>query len=297
MKRTKLTNEIEFIQPDDASNFQACAGILINAKPKICIDTNIGKDDTKALLESEKPDIYVITHCHGDHTSWVFLVLEYGGAEIYLPKGEEEYFTSIDHFVNKTVGDYPLGYSWNELTRYYFNYKEISDYTAYDDSLELPVSSVKIKCIDTPGHSPSHKSFYFPDEKIIFSGDLGIDSFGPWYGWPDCDLKLFVESLLKINSYKADVITTSHGGFVRNKSDAFLNCMKIIFNREEAIIKKLDKGLSKNEIASEGIYYFNKEKIYEPLKSFFYMWDNNMFDQHMRIIEEGGLSKFFKNFA
>ena len=129
------------------------------------------------------------------------------------------------------------------------------------------------------------------------SKDLGIHKFGPWYGWPDCDLKLFVESLLKINSYEANVITTSHGGILENKSDAFLNCVKIIFDREESIIKRLDEGRSKSEIVSEGIYYFNKSRAPEHLQPSFIMWDDFMFEHHMKIIAEGGLNKLFKNLA
>lgn len=296
-KRTKITNEIEYIEPDSNQNFLSCAGIIVNSKPKVLIDTNIGKSDTLELLQSEKPDIYIITHHHGDHTSWVYHVLEYRKAEIYIPRGEEEYFYNVDHLVNKTVGEYPLGFSWKDLTIHYFNYKEIQAYSSYDESLELDCSSVKIKCIDTPGHSPSHKSFYFPDEKIIFTGDLGIDKFGPWYGWANCDLKLYIESLLKINSYEADVIATSHGGVLKNESDAFLNCVKIIFNREESIIKRLDEGRSKSEIVSEGIYYFNKSRAPEHFKSFYIMWDDFMFEHHMKIIADGGLNKLFKNLA
>ena len=90
------------------------------------------------------------------------------------------------------------------------------------------------------------------------------------------------------------LLLTSHNGIIRENIDmSFDRCIDAFFIRESAIRKKLEWGLSKDEIVEEGIYFRNKEKIQRPLKLFLPMWDSVMFDLHREIIMDGFLEKDF----
>ncbi|MBW1800864.1 MAG: hypothetical protein JRJ85_09045, partial [Deltaproteobacteria bacterium] len=95
-------------------------------------------------------------------------------------------------------------------------------------------------------------------------------------------------------SLKPKLLLTGHNGIIREDIDAvFDRCIDVFFTREEALRKKMERGLSKEKIVEEGIYFTNKAKAQGPLKSFLSTWDTVMFDLHREIILNGGLEKDF----
>ena len=78
LKRTKITNKIDYVEPDSMTNFTSCAGIIVQSKKKVMIDVNMGAKETPGLMEEEKPEIAIITHYHLDqnrlvHVSYIIL--------------------------------------------------------------------------------------------------------------------------------------------------------------------------------------------------------------------------------
>ncbi len=294
MKRTQISDNIEYVIPDTMSNFTSCAGLIISGPLKIFIDTNMGIEETKALLKSERPDIAIISHYHLDHATWGQLVLELTQADLYIPEGEEKYFTSLDYFIEMTAAPYGLVPEWTEFATRMTCYREIDHFSTYNESSVFRSGHITVQCIRTQGHSPSHTSFYLPGEKILFTGDMGVDRFGPWYGWVDCDLKQLVDSILKLRSMDVDLLLTSHGGMI---SEGILQCwnqgLKQIMEREQFVRDGLDLGKKKAEIVEQGIFFKNKSAVKEPMRSFLFMWDTIMFDHHQALLEEGGLERFF----
>jgi hydroxyacylglutathione hydrolase len=43
-----------------------------------------------------------------------------------------------------------------------------------EDNQELSIGSLKVKVIHTPGHSPGHVMYHFPQQKLLIGGDLII---------------------------------------------------------------------------------------------------------------------------
>jgi glyoxylase-like metal-dependent hydrolase (beta-lactamase superfamily II) len=41
-----------------------------------------------------------------------------------------------------------------------------------DDEQELPIGSLRLRCLHVPGHSPDHLALYEPDYDLLFTGDL-----------------------------------------------------------------------------------------------------------------------------
>ena len=295
MKRTRISDKIEYVEPDTMRNFTACAGIIVSSSPKILIDTNMGIRETKELLMAERPDIAIITHYHLDHSTWGPLVLEYSDAELFIPEGEQNYLDSLDYFIEKTAAPYGLALEWRNFAKDVTHYEEIINYSTYLSSTRFKTDRVTIECIKTSGHSPSHTSFYFPEENILFTGDMGVDRFGPWYGWIDCNLRELIDSILVLKSLKADILLTSHGGIITSDIEQVWNrALGLIFERERFIRDGLDRGRTKQEIVEQGIYFKNKSRVQEPVRSFLYMWDSIMFDHHRAILEDYSLEKLFR---
>lgn len=176
-------------------------------------------------------------------------------------------------------------------------FQGLSGFSTYMPEDRVSAGHDTIQCIPSPGHSPSHTSFYFPEEKILFTGDMGIDRFGPWYGWADCDLRELVASALRLRALDVSVLLTSHGGILTSDIEkAWDNGLRKIIEREQHIEDRLHKGKTRAEIIEQGIFFRNKSEVMEPMRSFLYMWDSYMLDQHMTVLKEGGLRQFFPEF-
>lgn len=295
MKRTRITDAITYIEPDSMSNFTACAGVIVSdAGKKLLIDTNMGRKETAEMIRKERPDMAVVSHYHLDHATWDHAVLKHSNAELFIPAAEVEYLTDLDFFLRHTAGPFGLSDPWRDFSVNVTGYREISRYSAYDEKTFFSVGGTKITAVGTPGHSPAHMSFYFAEDKILFTGDMGVDAFGPWYGWVDCDLKQLVASILRLRGLPVDLMLTSHGGiFDSGIEKAWDEGLLAIERRERMIREKLDRGMTKAAIVEEGVFFRSKSPVSEPLRSFLYMWDGAMFDHHLALLTEGGLLSFF----
>jgi hydroxyacylglutathione hydrolase len=292
MKMTSITDSIVYLEPDTSANFTACGGLLIKGKPKILIDANMG-EETKDFLIRERPDLAIISHYHLDHATWGSLVKEHTAAQLLLPKGEEQYLRSVEDFITCSgIEDEFIKENWSFFMREVTGFTPLTEYTLYDDGEMFTSGSVRIQSLETPGHSPHHRSFYLPDENILFTGDMGIDRFGPWYGWSDCNLEKFIRSVMHLKSLNAKMLLTSHGGIIRTNIAQTLDAIiDILTQREAKIAALLQRGLSKEEIVLDGIYYRkDKSRVGEPMKSFLLLWDSIMYDHHQKVIEKGGIS-------
>jgi hypothetical protein len=69
--------------------------------------------------------------------------------------------------------------------------------------------------------------------------------------------------------------------------------LKRLVERENHVAQRLEKGHRPEAIVAEGIFFPQKAQVPEPMQSFLYMWDTAMYDHHRKMLEEGGLARFF----
>jgi glyoxylase-like metal-dependent hydrolase (beta-lactamase superfamily II) len=295
MKRTPVTDAITYLEPASMSNFQACAGLIVTSGGrKILIDTNLGPGATADLIHAERPDAAIISHYHLDHATWGATLLNHSDATLYLPAAEARYLTDLDFFLQMTAGPSGLIAPWRDFSINHTGYREIDRFETFQAGENFTAGRVRVACVGTPGHSPGHSAFYFPEDKILFTGDMGVDRFGPWYGWQDCDLKELLASILRLRGLNVNLLLTSHGGIIfRDINTAWDLALARVARREASIRERLDRGMDKTAIVAEGIFFPNKGAVREPMRSFLFMWDDMMFDHHQALLEEGGLGRFF----
>lgn len=131
-----------------------CYIIFEEESKEIAVIDPGGSEDTifKFIHEFKGKVKYIIlTHSHFDHVGALFEVYSRYKASVYLNSKEH-------HMIMK---------SGSEL----FNVenKQAIKYEFIDEKTELSLGNVKIKCIDTPGHSPGGMCFYI--DNILVTGD------------------------------------------------------------------------------------------------------------------------------
>jgi len=293
MKRTRITDRLTFLEPEDMRAFKACAGLLVQGTRKLAIDASMGPE-TIPLLREENPREAVISHYHLDHGIWGADVLDHTGAEVWVPSGEERYLTDLQFFLDQTAGPYGLVEAWRRFSVEECGYRELGRCHPYDPGKSFSDSAITIACLDTSGHSPSHRSFYFPTDKVLFTGDMGVDRFGPWFGWKDCDLRALVGAILFLRGLPVNVLLTSHGGLLTSGiRQAWDQALALLLEREARVARRLEEGGEPEAIVAEGIFFPRKDHVPEPMRSFLTMWDTIMFGHHRKMIAEGGLVSYF----
>lgn len=289
MKTTKLSDHITWIEPATMSNFSGCGGLFIDGKVRIGIDTNFGQE-TPGWLAAAKPDMVVASHYHIDHVAALKHAEESGISRLLIPAGELRMVSDPTNFYHLVDRQGDLQDHWRGLLvrHRFWPSSQVEGFTT-EDIAELGAGVI---AVPTPGHSPDHTSFFFPDESILFTGDMGIDAFGPWYCWPDCNLRTLVKSLILLQDLSAKTLLTSHGSMVHGESAcraAFEMAITIIRQREEQIANWQEQGLSDEDIVNRGLLYPGHKNYKTDFRHIMGYWEENTLLQHQKALRVGGI--------
>ena len=239
MKRLRITDHIEYIIPHDEFSRFLCSGMIVRGRATVFFDTNLGEVETRSLLETEKPDFTLISHYHLDHSRWGGYCLEPPSTELFVPSLEKHYLEDLEYFLAKTGGKGLISERWRRFVKNRIRFNGFKGFRTYDGSLKLHTGTVRMTFVPAPGHSPGHTVVHFPEDGILFTSDLGLGPFGPWYGFEDCNIRHYIESIMRLKSMKPKLLLTGHSGIIREDIDAvFDRCIDAFFMRENALKKK-----------------------------------------------------------
>jgi len=113
----------------------------------------------------------------------------------------------------------------------------------------------ELHSLATPGHTPDHFSFWWPESKSIFCGDLlmgGLDT--ALVARPEGDLAQYLDSLRKLKSLQPRLIYPAHGERFDAPDDAI---DRYIAHREERIAQVV-AGLKDGPLSAEALL----DKVY-----------------------------------
>jgi glyoxylase-like metal-dependent hydrolase (beta-lactamase superfamily II) len=156
----------------------------------------------------------------------------------------------------------------------------------------LDLGRTMVEVIDAQGHSPGHQAYWIEEGRILFCVDIGVDTFGPWYGWKDARLDDYVRSIHRLADMDSKLLITSHGGVIDTDiRKTLLGCKDVMRERETLIARELDSGLTVEQIAAKGHIYGDFSRFPLPLDRAYYLWEENMVREHARILEAGGVDE------
>ncbi len=292
MLQKKLDTGIFYLEPGETPIHITSAGLMLCGRKKIFIDISMEGELSEQLVLRENPDILIASHYHLDHSLWLRRV-EKDNREVWAPHKEEGYFSDIEHFLDGTVGyESQLRDQFRTVLKFFLKWEPVEGFRTFSEE-KVDLGDFTLHIIPSPGHSPGHSAFYIPERKILFCCDIGVGQYGPWYGWRDSSILEHVDSVLRLRTIEAQALVSSHDGIFTNPYEKLTDLLREFFIREAKISEALEKGISREKLVEDGIYFKSKHKVSEPQRTFITVQDENMLNHHMKVIQEGGLRTFF----
>lgn len=236
--------------------------------PRTLVDTGI---KTEASFEGLKKGLenigfslhsierILITHGHIDHYGQAKRLSSLSGAPIYIHPKEYGRVRSIIHSFGFLKSILLRNGAPEALVNEAIYYIESSQNMA--DSLEeafflnggeaVQFEAMTWKTIHCPGHSPGLICFYWPEKKILFTGDhllkevtpnpiLNVPEYGPPFQYPS--LKQYLASLEKIERLEIQLLLPGHGEEIRDVKGLIQKVFAHHQERMDRILSSLPKG-------------------------------------------------------
>lgn len=128
-----------------------------NTKECFIVDPAVSDKNVISYIETEGLSLKAIllTHGHFDHIMGIDGVREKFKVPVYASEKEQEILQDARLNLSAAYGG---GYTF-------------SDATCVRDGEELEIAGMKIKVIETPGHTAGGCCYYIAEEEVLFSGD------------------------------------------------------------------------------------------------------------------------------
>lgn len=276
---------IKFIH---GGRYPHCHSLFIDDERRALIDA-ASNEETLLAIQKERPvQILINSHGHEDHLLYNHLFPE---AEFWVHEADAHVFRDVQNLIDcygEEIEETERQ-RWADFLINSCHYvpRRSDRFLRHGEVIEF--GEVRVEIVHTPGHTPGHCAFYFPEERILFTADLDLVKAGPYYGDVASSLEDTVESLNRLKSYPCDIYLTSHGRGVYEGDqiyvDRYLACIR---HREEALIEFLRAApRTLDDITDRGI-------IYGPKKAFLGPWDLSvserfMMEKHLDFLIKDGL--------
>jgi len=276
---------IRFIRGDNNGRYPFNHSLYLEGEnTRVIIDPSSSLQKLTDLKQKDGVDQVWLSHWHEDHFRYLNLF-----ADCPLRISEKDFppLTDIDVFLDwYNIKETDIRAFWKQEMLENFNYLPKQDACFIQDDETIDLGSLLVQVVATPGHTPGHLSFFFPDEEILFLGDYDLTSFGPWYGDVYSSIEQTIESIHRLKAILARRWIASHstGLFEENPGKLWDNYENVIYQREERILEFLNNPKTLEKILSAWLIY---GKPREP-KEFFEFNERVLLGKHIEYLERRG---------
>ncbi len=261
-----------------------CNCLLIDDGIQCLVDASPPPEE-RVHLDGKNFDLILNSHGHMDHYS---LNYRYPDARVLLHPADNLIVESGEEYI-KSFGFDVFGET--EVRPHYLEamqYHPRKPDGPLEDGKIISTGSVDIEVVHLPGHNSAHCGFLFLKEGFLFSADLDLDRWGPWYGSMDSSAQEFIDSINRVMKMNIGTLVVGHNEPV---VDADINrrlaeYRDIIYTREKRIVEILYSGRHTiKDIAAEKPVYRN---FMQPVSLFFIHECGNVMN-HLKRLEALGV--------
>jgi len=188
-----------------------CNAYLIDADKKILVDPghyhlfdHVRDGLSELSLSPQDIDIVIITHGHPDHMESV-KVFANTSTLIAVSSVEMDFIRKVAPHYGEALG--------------------ISDFEP-DILLQeggLKIGNLTFQVIQTPGHSPGSVCIYWPDKKVLFTGDVVFNQGIGRTDLPGGDGQELKESIKRISLLDVEYLLSGHGDILSGREKVKAN--------------------------------------------------------------------------
>jgi ribonuclease/clavin/mitogillin len=264
------------------TGFTYCNCLFIDDDIRTIIDTGANRKSLEEI-EPGSVDMVLYTHHHIDHIR----------GNRYFPRATKYiheldfpalqnmenfiHYNSIDRWRDLMPGDdfiqtgMVVGLHEGLLEGIWDIDNIFSDDTIFD------LGHTRVQAIHTPGHSRGHCVYWFPEEELLFSGDICLTKAGPWYGEVYSSPDDMLDSIERVIRLKPKYVTSCHVREVyEDVMPRLIEYKNRIYKREERIYNYLKTRTAEvHEIANQHLIY-----RYHP-SSYVVFWEKLMIIKHL----------------
>lgn len=279
----KINKNITMVFTEDGFTYSNC--VLIDDDVRVLIDSGAGS--ILPQVYPENIDMVLNSHHHIDHVRGNNLCSQ---AQILLHPLEHASMQSMEEMTATAGWDELMsGPQIQEPSVMDAVVKELGGPWRVDGAINdgdiIDCGHTEIVVLHTPGHSKGHCSFYFPDQELVFLGDICLTKVGPWYGDHNASIDDFIDSINRIIALRPKVVAAGHiNRIITNGiTNVLVEYRDRILKREQRILSCLQARSSNiDQLAGQHLIYRQHQTPYVLF------WEKYMIKKHLeRLLDTG----------
>lgn len=253
---------ITFLRGRRQGKYPYCHTLLVADQGLAVIDPSAEKETCRRLARDPCLQAVLVSHYHEDHQKYLSF---FPDEQLWVPAHEAAAFADITAVLALMGLEDPayLNY-WPQILMTEFHFRPRPQVKTFQDGMELRFGRTRLQVIHTPGHTPGHSCFYFPEEGILYLADFDLTPFGPWYGDAASDLEALLASFQRLEQVPARLYLTAHGEGVFPAAagrQALQQFRQVIFAREAILLQLLHRPHTLAALVQKRLIY---RKALEP---------------------------------
>jgi len=154
-------------------------------------------------LRLEDVGLVLLTHSHPDHSDAAAVIRERSGAKVAMHQAEEEHWLAMYRLLHPGHNGEPQG-------------RPLVDLYLQEGELSLgQANPIKLQVLHTPGHSPGSLSYYWPQEKALFTGDVVFAAGVGRTDFPQGSGSQLKESIKRLAELEVEYLLPGHMQMIR----------------------------------------------------------------------------------
>ncbi len=248
----ELAPNIFYITGKNNSRFPYCACLYLRGKKlRVLIDVGMGAENLAPVKEMGV-DLLILTHCHIDHRLTRNEILD---VPVWCHESEANFLKDREYFYT-SIGLKRSGLELSGLFDFAHGVFDTEIDHRLVDGERIELGGITLETIHTPGHTPGHIAFFNPEHDLLFSGDIDLTPFGPFYGHDFADISDFLASIEKLRQIEAKMVISGHAGpFNGNLPERFKEYGEVIHSRDRLLLKKLRQPKSIEDFKGSNLFY------------------------------------------
>lgn len=262
--------DVELVWAQNSKDFFFANSIVIHGSQPIVVDPSANFTYFESLATTQNPTRVLNTHYHSDHRALNSL---FRAATFLSHREDAPALRSLDELQRRLDSNPNSPYSqWAHSMWQQMHIHETPVDIELQDGDIVEADRHRVEVIHTPGHTPGHIALLVDDIGLLFTADIDLTPFGPWYANEVSDIDQFKASVHKVRQIEVDHYVTSHGQriFEREKFLEKLERFESYFaKRDDEILAAIrTEPHSAEELSEHGIIY-RKVLLQDPLKAYF----------------------------